>query len=60
MPAQNSHVTTPSLQFPIRVEEAIVLDLLRLSDACTLFDRVRQNRDYLRQWLPWVEAVQQA
>ena len=58
MPAQNSHVTTPSLRFPIRVEEAIVLDLLRLSDACTLFDRVRQNRDYLRQWLPWVEAVQ--
>ena len=49
----------PQVTFPIIVDKAIALKLLQPKDACRLFDLVHKNRHYLRQWLPWVDAVKQ-
>lgn len=36
----------------------VTLSLLDLPHAETLFQLVDENRDYLRQWLPWVDATE--
>ncbi len=40
----------------IKVNENIDLCLLELNNAKDLFALVEHNRQYLRQWLPWVDA----
>lgn len=45
------------LTFPLHVNELVKLDILTAAYAITLFDLVQNNRDYLRKWLPWVDAV---
>jgi ribosomal-protein-serine acetyltransferase len=41
----------------IRVDEEIELRLLRERDASELFNLTDRNREYLRRWLPWVDAT---
>ena len=43
--------------FTWKINEHIDLKLLEHRDAEALFHVVDQNRDYLRQWLPWVDKM---
>lgn len=45
--------------FPILVDSTTALHLLAPKDADALFALVQRNRNYLRQWLPWVDGVHQ-
>ena len=38
------------------IDDDIVLKILELEDADSLFSLVDSNRFYLRQWLPWVDT----
>lgn len=44
---------------PIAVSEHVVLAPLELDDARELFLLTDANRDYLRQWLPWLDGIRQ-
>lgn len=46
--------------FYIQVNEDVSLKLLQKSDAKELFTTVNDSRDYLREWLPWVDNTKQA
>lgn len=39
-----------------RVDDEIQLKLLEVQDAESLFSLIDTSRDYLREWLPWVDA----
>jgi L-amino acid N-acyltransferase YncA len=43
------------IMFIIPIDEELSLKLLQKEDAAALFDLVDQSRDYLSEWLPWVE-----
>ncbi len=43
--------------FSCRVNEFHELRLLKISDAEELFALTNANRDYLRQWLPWLDSI---
>lgn len=47
----------PSKQVSITVNEAIVLQPLDQLQAQPLFELVDASRNYLRQWLPWVDGM---
>lgn len=40
-----------------RVDEDVELKLLDLGDAADIFALTERSRDYLRQWLPWVDGT---
>jgi ribosomal-protein-serine acetyltransferase len=40
----------------LKVDEEIILKILEMDDAATLFDLVENNRSYLREWVPWVDS----
>lgn len=40
---------------PVNVNEKIILKELVISSAKDLFDLICANRNYLREWLPWVD-----
>ncbi|MDK1286785.1 GNAT family N-acetyltransferase [Pseudoalteromonas umbrosa] len=42
----------------LEVNDEICLKLLSLSDAPTLFTLVDENRQHLKQWLPWLDFTQ--
>ena len=44
--------------FTLTVDEEIELKLLERKDAAELFETVDRCRDYLREWLPWVDSMQ--
>ena len=41
----------------LHVQEGLDLHLVGKADAVELFTVVDSNRDYLRQWLPWLDAT---
>jgi ribosomal-protein-serine acetyltransferase len=41
----------------MRISPEAVLKQLELSDAPEMFRLTEENRSYLREWLPWVDAV---
>ena len=41
----------------IQVNEKLKLKILRPEDAGALFELTDHNRDFLRQWLPWLDAT---
>lgn len=41
--------------FEQRIDSKITLRMLQPVDATELFEVVERNRDYLRQWLPWLD-----
>ncbi len=41
----------------LHVQEGLDLHLVGKADAAELFSVVDSNRDYLRQWLPWLDAT---
>lgn len=41
----------------IRVDDGIELHLVTLGDAARIFDLMDRGREYLREWLPWVDAT---
>ena len=43
--------------FKIIVDEKIELRLLKANDAQELYTLIDLNRDFLRQWLPWLDSV---
>lgn len=43
--------------FDVRVDADLALCLLRAGDAEGLFRLVSDNRDHLREWLPWLDLV---
>ncbi|MFC3041078.1 GNAT family N-acetyltransferase [Virgibacillus xinjiangensis] len=43
--------------FLLEVDEQITLKILHLSDAEELFLLTDRSREYLREWLPWVDAT---
>lgn len=43
--------------FTMRINNLIELKLLNTDDAEELFTAVDDNREHLRQWLPWVDAT---
>ncbi|MFD2924420.1 GNAT family N-acetyltransferase [Halobacillus naozhouensis] len=45
--------------FTLNVKEDLSLKLLEKKDAKELFSLVDESRDYLREWLPWVEDIKQ-
>ncbi|MEM7173930.1 MAG: GNAT family protein [Bacteroidota bacterium] len=55
--SHNSMQVHATIKFPIYVSKVIALYLLKKKDAMPLFQLVQKNRNYLRQWLPWVDAV---
>ncbi|MHB9146188.1 MAG: GNAT family N-acetyltransferase [Symbiobacteriia bacterium] len=44
--------------FTHQIDEDVQLKLLDLSDTPAIFALVDRSRDYLRQWLPWVDGTQ--
>lgn len=46
-----------SFMFALFIEPDLRLELLRRDLAPTLLAQVEKNRDYLRQWMPWVDAT---
>ncbi|MEY3367259.1 MAG: hypothetical protein RI973_414 [Bacteroidota bacterium] len=44
----------------IRIDDTIALHLARTELARPVFELIDQQRDYLRQWLPWVDATHSA
>jgi len=46
--------------FQRRVGEAIEIRQFDLGDAGAIFALVHRNREYLRQWLPWVDRTRSA
>jgi ribosomal-protein-serine acetyltransferase len=44
----------------IRVDDTIALHLARTELATPVFELIDRQRDYLRQWLPWVDATRSA
>ena len=54
-PQEKSDVFRPASQ--LHVQEGLDLHLVGNSDAAELFSVVDSNRDYLRQWLPWLDAT---
>lgn len=45
------------MDFPIKIGEAITLELVTVDDADEIFKVVDENRQYLQAWLPWVPSV---
>lgn len=43
--------------FSLKVDNEIELGLFEVKQAPTLFALVDQNREYLREWLPWLDAT---
>lgn len=43
--------------FSIRVDEQLQLALLEKRHAARIFELTDQSRDYLKQWLPWVDMT---
>lgn len=43
--------------FHLKINDQIELKLLEKNDAKELFDVVDHERDYLREWLPWVDSM---
>ncbi|WP_205513636.1 GNAT family N-acetyltransferase [Longitalea arenae] len=41
----------------IRVDDTIVMELIDYHHAETLYQLVKQNRQHLREWLPWVDHM---
>lgn len=39
------------------IDSNLFLRTLSLTDALNLFQRVEENREYLRRWLPWVDVT---
>lgn len=48
------------MTFRREVAEGIEIRLLENSDAETVFATVERNREYLREWLPWVDRTRSA
>jgi ribosomal-protein-serine acetyltransferase len=46
--------------FLFKVDEDIVLKILEQKDAAAFYAVVDRNRDYLREWLPWVDGMKKA
>lgn len=44
--------------FRAQISENIYLQLLEERHAAEVFSRVDRDRDYLREWLPWVDATE--
>ena len=44
----------------IRVDDTISLEFLEEIHAESLLNLVNSNRDYLKEWLPWVDNMQTA
>ena len=45
--------------FSLKVNEEVSLKLLQIEDAQELFALVDHSRDYLREWLPWVDNMKE-
>lgn len=43
-----------------REEDGLRARMLELDDAQALFEAVDSNRDFLREWLRWVDGVRSA
>lgn len=43
--------------FTLKVDQEIELQLFQLHHAVELYNLIDHNRYYLRQWLPWVDAM---
>jgi ribosomal-protein-serine acetyltransferase len=44
--------------FPLRISDNIVLDIIQAHQTEEFFELVDANRDYLRQWIPWLDECQ--
>ena len=53
MPSDDSLFPHPELL----VEQGLELRQIRLDDAEDLFAAVDANREYLREWLPWLDGT---
>jgi ribosomal-protein-serine acetyltransferase len=42
----------------IRVDDEVVLSVIQERDAADIFELTNRNRQYLREWLPWVDTTQ--
>lgn len=43
--------------FYFKVDDDILLKVLEKSDAPAIYTVLNRNRDYLREWLPWVDGM---
>ena len=57
MKAGRLNASSSLIMQPITVSEQCSLTPLELCDADELFELTDSNRDYLRQWLPWLDNV---
>jgi ribosomal-protein-serine acetyltransferase len=48
------------MPFPLSVDDATELRLMKPSQAETIFRVVDENREHLRRWLPWVDRTRSA
>ena len=45
------------MQRKFQISDTVLLRTLTLSDAPALFRSVEDNREYLRQWMPWLDET---
>ena len=50
----------PDRMIVVRIDNDLVLRQLTESDALPLFNVIDRNREYLRQWLPWLDTSRNA
>ena len=43
--------------FTLNVDRDTQLHLLQIQDSVSLFQLVQENREHLRQWLPWIDNI---
>ena len=49
--------TTTLYPATIRIDDDLVLSLVQERDAVDIFEATDRNREYLREWFPWVDAT---
>lgn len=47
------------MMFTLQVDDAIYLRMLSARDAEAMFMLIENSREYLRTWLPWIDATKQ-
>jgi len=43
--------------FTLKVDNEVCLKLIQVHDSVKLFQLVEENREHLREWLPWVDNI---
>ncbi len=53
----SENLLSGKIKLPLQIEQDLSLNLLTQEDASKLFSLVKQNIDYLKEWMGWLDTV---